>query len=359
MKTDRATFRALGRALAILFAFVFLLASAPLASAQDAFDPAAGLPDLYGGLAVPGVPAVEEQLAVKAKIAPAAGIACDFLLPAPSAEGIEVAAEAFLLVKTTVSPGWHIYSPTQGAGGTPTTFELKASDPTVKFGVVRLATPFEKVDFFGDSLEELVGDVDWIAAIYREFPVGASRSSLDLDALKVTGTLEGLACSEGDGGACVPQTIDFTAKYDAESDASPVLAAAQKVNCPPAQTAASAENAAPSAGETAPEAAPEGGKARDFASVNIFALILTAFLGGLILNVTPCVLPVIGLKILSFFENAGRNRAKAFMLNVWYALGVLIVFGALAFASVGLSFLFTRAIFQILMSAIVFAMAPL
>ena len=45
------------------------------------------------------------------------------------------------------------------------------------------------------------------------------------------------------------------------------------------------------------------------------------------------------------------------MLNVWYAVGVLIVFGILAVASVGLSYLFTRSLFQILMSAIVFAMA--
>ena len=45
------------------------------------------------------------------------------------------------------------------------------------------------------------------------------------------------------------------------------------------------------------------------------------------------------------------------MLNVWYTLGVSVVFFALAFASVGLSFLFTRALFQILMSVVVFALA--
>ena len=37
--------------------------------------------------------------------------------------------------------------------------------------------------------------------------------------------------------------------------------------------------------------------------------ILMGFVGGLILNLMPCVLPVIGLKILSFLEQSGHSRA--------------------------------------------------
>jgi thiol:disulfide interchange protein len=54
------------------------------------------------------------------------------------------------------------------------------------------------------------------------------------------------------------------------------------------------------------------------------------FLGGLILNLMPCVLPVIGLKILSFVEQSGHSRQRAFMLNLWYSAGMLAVFMALA-----------------------------
>ena len=43
------------------------------------------------------------------------------------------------------------------------------------------------------------------------------------------------------------------------------------------------------------------------------------FLGGLILNIMPCVLPVIGLKILSFVEQSGHDRRRALVLNVWYS----------------------------------------
>src|SRR5262249_41006684 len=54
--------------------------------------------------------------------------------------------------------------------------------------------------------------------------------------------------------------------------------------------------------------------------------ILFGLLGGLILNIMPCVLPVIGLKILSFVQQSGHSRGKAFALNVWYSAGLLAVF---------------------------------
>jgi thiol:disulfide interchange protein len=71
----------------------------------------------------------------------------------------------------------------------------------------------------------------------------------------------------------------------------------------------------------------------------------------------PCVLPVIGLKIFSFFEQAGKSRTRALMLNFWYSLGLLSVFLLLAFLSLGLSILFTFDLFGIIMACIVFVMA--
>ena len=53
-------------------------------------------------------------------------------------------------------------------------------------------------------------------------------------------------------------------------------------------------------------------------------------LGGFILNFMPCVLPVIGLKLLSFLEQGGKSRAHVFALNVCYTLGLLAVFMVLA-----------------------------
>jgi thiol:disulfide interchange protein DsbD len=91
------------------------------------------------------------------------------------------------------------------------------------------------------------------------------------------------------------------------------------------------------------------------------ALILgIAFLGGFILNFMPCVLPVIGLKVMSFVQQAGESRAKVFSLNVWYAAGLVSVFLVLAtLAAVwnmgwGEQFNFDK--FNITMVAVIFTM---
>lgn len=55
-----------------------------------------------------------------------------------------------------------------------------------------------------------------------------------------------------------------------------------------------------------------------------------AFLAGLVLNVMPCVLPVIAIKVLSFVQHAGHSRKKLITANLTYSLGVLTVFWILA-----------------------------
>ena len=63
---------------------------------------------------------------------------------------------------------------------------------------------------------------------------------------------------------------------------------------------------------------------------NLATALFYAFVGGFILNFMPCVLPVIGLKIMSFVEQAGSDRAQIFKLNAWYVLGMLAIFWVLA-----------------------------
>lgn len=55
-----------------------------------------------------------------------------------------------------------------------------------------------------------------------------------------------------------------------------------------------------------------------------------AFLGGLILNCMPCVLPVISFKVLSFVKMAGQSRTLIFKHGVAFSFGVLISFWTLA-----------------------------
>ncbi len=70
-----------------------------------------------------------------------------------------------------------------------------------------------------------------------------------------------------------------------------------------------------------------------FDSLPLASILGLAFLAGLILNVMPCVLPVIGLKIMSFVHQAGGSRREILTLNLWFSLGLMSVFWILGAAA--------------------------
>lgn len=62
-----------------------------------------------------------------------------------------------------------------------------------------------------------------------------------------------------------------------------------------------------------------------------FLWILAGMLGGgLILNLMPCVFPVIGLKIMGFVQQAGSDRRKIVLHGLVFTLGVLLSFAVLS-----------------------------
>jgi thiol:disulfide interchange protein DsbD len=65
-------------------------------------------------------------------------------------------------------------------------------------------------------------------------------------------------------------------------------------------------------------------------SPGLFGTLGGMFLGGLILNLMPCVFPVIGLKIMGFVQQAGADRRKVVMHGVTFALGVFVSFAILS-----------------------------
>ncbi|MCS3361582.1 protein-disulfide reductase DsbD family protein [Xanthomonas translucens] len=75
---------------------------------------------------------------------------------------------------------------------------------------------------------------------------------------------------------------------------------------------ASAHNAARS---TAPVAEPQ----------SLLWMLLLALGGGLVLNLLPCVLPILSLKVLGVAQS-GESRSRARRHALWYTLGVLVSF---------------------------------
>ena len=71
---------------------------------------------------------------------------------------------------------------------------------------------------------------------------------------------------------------------------------------------------------------------RDDSDLSFSLALLFAFIGGMILNLMPCVLPVLSFKILSFVKLAGQSRRLTFQHGLVFSLGVMLSFWTLAIA---------------------------
>ncbi|PPU02230.1 protein-disulfide reductase DsbD family protein [Xanthomonas arboricola] len=101
--------------------------------------------------------------------------------------------------------------------------------------------------------------------------------------------------------------------------------------------------------EPAPAAAPAGsaGPVADASAGNpqrtppphtdkgLLAMLVLALLGGLVLNLMPCVLPILSLKVLGL-AHSGESRGHARSHAIWYSLGVLVSFAAIGALVIGL-----------------------
>lgn len=106
------------------------------------------------------------------------------------------------------------------------------------------------------------------------------------------------------------------------------------------------------------------GKSGVQAASSLPLYLLWAFVGGLILNLMPCVFPVISLKVLGFVQLAGEDRRKVAWHGGMFALGVVVSFLVLAGVLItlrtageqlGWGFQFQNPKFTFLMALLMFA----
>ncbi len=91
--------------------------------------------------------------------------------------------------------------------------------------------------------------------------------------------------------------------------------------------------------------------------------LLFAFLGGMILNLMPCVLPVISFKVMSFVKMSGQSRSLTLKHGLMFSFGVLVSFWVLASAmlvlraygqSVGWGFQLQEPLFVVILATLLF-----
>jgi thiol:disulfide interchange protein len=67
----------------------------------------------------------------------------------------------------------------------------------------------------------------------------------------------------------------------------------------------------------------------DLSQHSVVLAALIAFLAGIIFNVVPCVLPVLPVKAIGFYEASQHSRARSLLLGVVFSLGLIAIFAAL------------------------------
>jgi thiol:disulfide interchange protein len=101
-------------------------------------------------------------------------------------------------------------------------------------------------------------------------------------------------------------------------------------------------------------------------SRGLVTFLLFGFIGGFILNLMPCVLPVISLKIFGFIQQAGESRAKIFRSGLAFVAGIFTWFVGLALVLIAIkgaghdvtwASQFTNPYFVLLLSVVVLAFA--
>jgi thiol:disulfide interchange protein len=243
-------------------------------------------------------------------------------------------APAMLFVTAKIVPGLHLYAADQGAladgdGPSPTRIKLQDGEQVKLLGkfqhIEQPKTHVDGIIWKGLEIREHYDTVTWYVPV--ELPAG-----FDAATATISGSIDGQACDEK---SCTPIDVAFTAKLG------------KGVDIPTTQAA------------TPPSPA---------STLSLWTVAGYGIIGGLILNLMPCVLPVIGLKVLSFAEQGGRSRARVLGLNLAYSAGLLSVFMVLATLAVGVQLgvsrenfgwgeLYTLTWFKVGMTALVFSMA--
>ena len=181
------------------------------------------------------------------------------------------------------------------------------------------------------------------------------------------GVLRYQACD--DSGTCfLPQNVAFAIPIQIEGGPAPSSADAD-APVKPTKAATGGTGDSATGDGTGNKAATAGTtethanlltRAQDWlAGFGILGILAMGFIGGVILNVMPCVLPVISLKVLSFVRQAHEDRWRILQLGLTYAAGIMTFFVVLAALFVkfqkGWGSLFQDPNVVIVLAAIVFA----
>lgn len=277
-----------------------------------------------------------------------------------------------LAVVLDIHEGWYSYANPKGPGTGAATVVTGQSQAGFSFSPARYLPGKKKAADYDPE--------DWVYAYEGKVPVfmelaiaedarpGAHELSLDLFIQGCKGS-----CIQLEKTLPLPITVKAGDTPSAETNKE-IFARFDEAKAPAPGTPGE-QAGPPKSGTTSTAGAPADGssvpavdislyKARTTESEDIsgvFMAIALGFIAGLLLNVMPCVLPLLSIKITSLVNQSHEQPGRIFRLGLAFGAGILSVFLVLAIlaATIGLSWggLFQSATFNIIMIGLVFVFA--
>ncbi len=266
-----------------------------------------------------------------------------------------------LAIDIEIESDWHIYGNPVGPGvGNPTTVEVKPV-PGFQFGPVRYSEPV-RLDQPEIGPDQWVWAYEGFARLYR---TGKVLPGTEPGAYEVHLDVRCTACSHE---ACESEAFQVVARIEVappgketqpafvgffkDFEKARPVGGAEKIPGPVApgkgQAGSSGKMESPAVLDPSSKEAISQYSPRTFGvdsssgsvtveaegSESLWKFLLFGFLAGMILNVMPCVLPVISIKVLSLVQQAKESRSRVFLHGVSFSAGILVVFLLLASAAV-------------------------
>ena len=222
-----------------------------------------------------------------------------------------------LAVEIAIADGWAYYSPLPGKVAKPGQVTVQAEGLTAAEVLWPPDHRYETDLGDGKKVVNYVYKKRAVLYVALTVPPDAQPAARTIG-LVVGGQVCGQNCRDVE--ATVSVTVTVAAQGAANPAWTPALAAGLEAAVPAAKLPALRQRQPTPAAVT-----PEG-----VADLTVWTGLGLAFLAGLILNVMPCVLPVIPLRILSLAQIAGENRRRLVTLGLAFAGGMLLFFVALA-----------------------------
>lgn len=219
-------------------------------------------------------------------------------------------------IVATIAEGWHVNSntPTEEFA-IPTVLEL---DPVAAQLIEAKYPPHAMKAFEFSGGKELAVYDGKFAIRFRARVVGGAK--------RMTASLRYQACSDR---VCLPPNT-----ATADIDVTKTTAAAATTTSAPASPDASAGGASTSftplsAAPKGTAAAPRDRLAQTFASSGLPLTLGILFLGGLALNLTPCVFPLIPITLGFFAMQSDGRRSRRLALSSMYVLGIVVTYSVI------------------------------